>query len=51
VGGVIVQDQVDLQILGHLPVDGSEELQPFLMTVPGQALADDRAGEHVKGGK
>src|SRR4029079_8127722 len=27
VGGVVVQDQVDLQVLGHLPVDGLEEFQ------------------------
>jgi hypothetical protein len=51
VGGVIVQDQVDLQILGHLPVDGLEELQPFLMPVPRHALADDHAGQHVQRGE
>ena len=51
VGGVVVQDQVDLQILGHLPVDGLEELQPFLMPVPRQALADDHAGQHVERGE
>ena len=27
VGGVVVQDQVDLQVLGHLAVDGLEEFQ------------------------
>ena len=47
VGGVVVQDQVDLQVLGHLPVDGLEEFQPFLMPVPRRALADDHAGQHV----
>ena len=40
VGAVVVQDQVDLQALGDLAVDGAEELQELGMAVPGQALAD-----------
>src|SRR6476660_7311482 len=51
VGGVIVQDQVNPQLGGDLAVDGAQELHELLMTVPGQAPSDDRAGEHVKGGK
>src|SRR6476659_10803471 len=51
VGGVVVQDQVDLQVRGHLPVDGLEEFQPFLMPVPRRALADDHAGQRVQRGE
>ena len=34
VGAVIVQDQVDLQALGNLSVDGAQELQELLVAVP-----------------
>ena len=34
-----------------LPVDGLEEFQPFLVAVPGHALADDLAVEHVQRGE
>ena len=51
VGGVVVEDQVNPQFLGDLAVDGGQELHELLMTVPGQAPSDDRAGKHVKGGK
>ena len=51
VGGVVVEDQVNPQLGGDLAVDGAQELHELLMTVPGQAPSDDRAGEHVKGGK
>ena len=51
VGGVVVEDQVNRQVLGDLAVDGAQELQELLMTVPGQALSDDRAGQHVEGGE
>ena len=50
-GGVVVQNQVDRQVFGHLTVDGLEELQPFLMPVPRHALADDHAGQHVQRGE
>ena len=42
VGGVVVQDQMHRKPFGHLPVDGAEELQEFLVPVPGQALPDHR---------
>src|ERR1700694_5215891 len=48
VGGVVVQDQVDRQVFGHLAVDGLEELQPLLMPVARHALPDHRAGQHVQ---
>ena len=51
VGGVVVQDQMDLQVVGDLSVDGLEEFQPFLMPVPRHALADDHAGQHVERGE
>ena len=41
VGGVVVQDQVQVQVLRDGPVDQLEEAQELLM--PG--LGDDRAGE------
>ena len=50
-GGVVVQAEVDLQVLGHLPVDDLEEFQPFLMPVLRRALADDHAGQHVQRGE
>ena len=48
VGGVVVQDQMDLEGLGNLGVDGLEEGQELLVAVSRQALADDLAGEHVQ---
>ena len=51
VGGVVVQDQMDLQVAGDLGVDGLEEDQELLVAVPGQALADHRAGQHVQRGE
>ena len=48
VGGVVVEDQVNPQLGGDLAVDGAQELHELLMTVPGQAPSDDRAGEHVQ---
>lgn len=38
VGGVVVQDQVDLQVLGNLAVDGLQERQELLVAVSGQAF-------------
>src|ERR1700674_751379 len=51
VGGVVVDDQVNRQVLGDLAVDGAQERHKLLMTVAGQALSDDRAGEYVEGGE
>jgi hypothetical protein len=47
VRGVVIQDQMDRQVLGHSAVDGLEELQPFLMAVARHALPDHRTGQHV----
>ena len=51
VGAVVVQYQVDLQPVGHFAVDGVEELDELGVAVPGKALADHCAGEHVQGGE
>lgn len=48
VGAVVIQDQRDLQALGHLVVDRVEKLQELGMTVMRQALTDHRAGQYVK---
>jgi hypothetical protein len=41
VGSVLVQDHVDLQALGNLPVDGAQELQELAVPV---GEATDRIG-------
>jgi len=51
VGGVVVADQVDLKALGNLLVDGAQELQELGVPVPGQAVADHLAGQHVQRGE
>src|SRR5664280_2815564 len=51
VGGVVVQDHVHRQALGHLAVDPPEGLQELLVAVSRQAVADDDAGEHVQRGE
>jgi len=51
VGGVVVHDQVRIQICRGFPVQAAQKLQPLLMTVPGHAEADRLAGQHVQGGK
>jgi hypothetical protein len=51
VGAVVVEDHVDRQPFGYLPVDGPQELEELAVTVAGQALTHDHAGEHVQGGE
>jgi len=50
-GGVVVDDAVDGQLLGRVPVDGFKEGQKLLMAVPLHALADDLPFEHIERGK
>src|SRR6478672_9192214 len=50
-GGVVVQDQMNLQPVGHLAVDRVEELDELGVAVPGQALADHGPSQHVQGGE
>ena len=44
VGGVVVDDQVQVQVLGRIAVDGSKEAQELLVTVPGVAGVGDLPG-------
>jgi len=48
VGVVVVQDQVDLQAVGNLAVDGAQEFEELLVAVAGQTLPDHHAGQHVQ---
>ncbi len=48
VGGVVVDDQVESQVLGRRAVDLVQEADEFLMAMLLHALADDRAVEHVQ---
>ena len=51
VGGVVVGDQMQVELLGRLGVDTAQEFQPFLMAVPLHAVADDLAGGDVERGE
>ena len=51
VGAVVVHDQVQLQILGHLLVDPPQEAEELLMTVAGLALSDHGTGGHIQRGE
>ena len=48
VGGVVVDDQVDVEPLRRLAVEPAQETEELLVPVPLHALADDRAVEHVE---
>ena len=49
VGGVIVNDQMDVLLSRGLAVDGVEKADELLMPVAAHALADDLAVEDVEG--
>ena len=49
VGGVVVQDQVQVQVLRDGGVDELEEPQELLVAVPAVVLGDDRAAGQVVG--
>ena len=51
VGGVIVQDQVHVQILGHGLVDAPEELPELHGTMPTMALGKDLSCLCIQGGE
>ena len=51
VGGVVVHDQVDIEVLGHVGLDLVEELEELRCPVAGEALADHLAGGDVQGGE
>ena len=51
VGGVVVEDQVEIEGFGRLLIDGAQEAQKLLMAVTPHALSDDRTGGDIKGGE
>src|SRR5208283_2878087 len=48
VGGVVVDDQVDLEAGGHLPFDLAQKSQKLAAAVPGFEAADDPSGGDVQ---
>src|SRR5665811_413507 len=46
-GGVVVDDQVQVVVQRHLLVDPSQELEPLLMPMPRHALADHVPAEEL----
>ena len=51
VGGVVVDDQMDIEIVGHVGIDVTQEREEFLVSVAFLALADDLAAGDVQGGE
>ena len=49
VGGVVVEDQVQVEIGRRFLVDSLQKAQEFAMPMARHAVADDHAGEHVEG--
>src|SRR6185503_12982438 len=49
VGGVVVDDQMQIEIRQGFLVDALEEPQEFPLPVSGHAFADDRAVKHIQG--
>ena len=48
---VVVQDQVDVQLRRHLPVDQAQERQELLVAVPLPAQSEHLSGGDVQGGE
>lgn len=48
---IVIEDQVQFLLLGRLPVDTTQEPQPFLVTVALLTAGDDRAIERIECGK
>ncbi len=51
VGAVVVDDQVQIHIFGHLLVDPPQEAQELLLPVPGLAFGDQRTGGDIQRGE
>ena len=47
-GGIIADNEMQVEIGGCPFVDGVEEAEELAMTAPGHAFADDGAVEHVE---
>src|SRR5271165_6507203 len=48
VGGVVVDDQVQIERFGRVAIDGAQEAQELPMTMPRHAFADDLASGDVE---
>jgi hypothetical protein len=46
-----LEDHVDLESLGDLPVNSAQELKELAVAVPGKTLADNHSGQHVQRGE
>ena len=51
VGGVVVDDEMDIELGRHIGLDVAQEGEELLVTMAGFALGDDRAVEYVEGGE
>ena len=51
VGGVVVGDQVHVEVLRRLGIDAAQELEPFLVAMSLHALADHPAGGDIERGE
>jgi len=51
VGGIVVDDKVELFVGGRLAIDHTQELQPFLMAMTLHASGEHTAVERVESGK
>lgn len=48
-GGIVIDDEMDLQVAWHTGVDMVQEREKFLMAVPPPTLADDRPRRDIQG--
>ncbi len=48
VGGVVVDDEMDVELRRHISFDVTQEGEELLVTMAGFALSDDCAVEHVE---
>ena len=51
VGAVVVDDQVQIELLGHLFVDPSQKAEELLVPLPGLAFGDHCTGGPIQGCK
>ena len=51
VGGVVVDDEMDVELGRHIGLDVTQEGEELLMAMARFALGDDRAVKHVEGGE
>jgi hypothetical protein len=51
VGGVVIDDEMDVELGWHVGLDVTQEGEELLMAMARLALGDDRAVKHVEGGE